>query len=1020
MQRISTLFLAAALLTGASGVTTIQAAPQKDYTQETPAQRAKRMAWFEDARFGMFIHWGVYSVPAGEWNGNKNYGEWFMEETKMPVSQYEKFADQFNPVKFDARAWVRMAKDAGMKYIVITSKHHDGFGLWDSKLTDWDIGHTPFGRDPLKELSVACKEAGITLCFYHSIMDWHHPDWGTRRAWNDKATGEPNMDRYTDYMKGQLKELVTRYGPLGILWFDGEWEKPWTHERGVDLYNYVRSLQPNIIINNRVGKGRSGMQGMDKGQGVGDYGTPEQEIPPTGFGPGVAWESCMTMNNHWGYNKNDQNWKSTQTLIRNLVDCASKGGNYLLNIGPTSEGLFPSASVERLAEIGQWMKVNHEAIYGTKASPFEKLDFGRCTQKALGGGKTRLYLHVFDRPSDGRLVLPGLANKPVKAFLLAGGAKLEVATGENTVLVTVPSDLSDKSDTIVVLDIKGKPEIIKPNPYADETPTQKDARMKWWREARFGMFIHWGVYAVPAGTYNGKQIPGIGEWIMNRGKIPMAEYQAYAKQFNPVKYNADEWVRMAKDAGMKYIVITSKHHDGFALFDSKASDWNVVKATPYGKDLLAPLAAACRKHGLKLGFYYSQAQDWNNGGSAAGGKWDKAQERSMDDYIEKIAAPQVEEILTKYGEFPAVLWWDTPTDMNKERAEKLLPLLRLKPGIIVNNRLGGGYGGDTETPEQYIPATGYPGGRDFEVCMTLNDTWGFKSYDHNWKSTEKLLQNLIDIASKGGNYLLNVGPTAEGLIPEPSIERLKEVGAWMKVNGEAIYGTSASPFKRLPWGRCTKKVKGDTTTLYFHVFNWPADGRLVVPGLQNDIRKAWLLKDRKHKALAVSASAEGQIIAVPAQAPDAIASVIVAQIKGAPDVAPTPILQEADGSVKFDATEANLHGQVQYEADRRKRCIGFWTDANDWVDWDFRLTKPGKFVVVADAATQDNGAALIVSVGNSQVRLDVPNTGDYTKFQKTEIGLLEIPSGTTRLAVKPVMDGWKPVNLRSVVLKPAG
>jgi alpha-L-fucosidase len=445
----------------------------RDFMKETPAQREQRMAWFNEARFGMFIHWGVYSVPAGEWNGKTNYGEWFMEETKMPVSQYEKFAQQFNPVKFDAKEWVRIAKDAGMKYIVITSKHHDGFGMFRSDLTDWCIKSTPFQRDPLKELADACKQAGITLCFYHSIMDWHHPDWGTRRAWNDKATGEPDMDRYTDYMKGQLKELVTRYGPLGILWFDGEWEKPWTHDRGVDLYNYVRHLQPNIIVNNRVGKGRADMGGMDKSQGVGDYGTPEQEIPPTGFGPGVTWESCMTMNNHWGYNKHDQNWKSPQTLIRNLVDCASKGGNYLLNVGPTSEGLIPGPSIERLAEIGKWMRVNSESIYGTKVSPLEKLDFGRCTQKPLRGGKTRLYLHVFDRPTDGKLVLPGIANKPLKAFFLDGGGKVGVVAGENKVVVTLPAELPDQNDTVVALDLKGSPQVIKPEAAASSVIPKK-------------------------------------------------------------------------------------------------------------------------------------------------------------------------------------------------------------------------------------------------------------------------------------------------------------------------------------------------------------------------------------------------------------------------------------------------------------------------------------------------------------------------------------------------------------------
>src|ERR1035437_6788668 len=422
-----------------------------------------------------------------------------------------------------------------------------------------------------------------------------------------------------------------------------------------------------------------------------------------------------------------------------------------------------------------------------------------------------------------------------------------------------------------------------PDPYANETVAQRDARMEWFRAARFGMFIHWGVYSVPAGTYNGKQVPGIGEWIMCHGKIPMAEYQTYAKEYNPTKYNADEWVRLAKAAGMKYIVITAKHHDGFANFDSKVNDWNIVRGTPYGKDVLKPLAAACRKYGVKLGFYYSQAQDWNNGGSECSGSWDPAQKHDMSDYIDKVAVPQMKELLSNYGECPVVLWWDTPCDMNKENADKLIETLKLKPGIIHNNRLGGGYQGDTETPEQFIPATGFPG-REWETCMTMNDTWGFKSYDNNWKSTEMILRNLVDIASKGGNYLLNVGPTREGLIPEPSIGRLQAVGAWTKVNGTAIYGTSASPFKRLPWGRCTKKVSedGKETTLYLHVFNWPTDGKLVVPGLHNQVVKAYLLKSNWlgwHKKLKTANDANGVTISVPEIAPDKISSTVVLKIK---------------------------------------------------------------------------------------------------------------------------------------------
>jgi alpha-L-fucosidase len=436
--------------------------------------------------------------------------------------------------------------------------------------------------------------------------------------------------------------------------------------------------------------------------------------------------------------------------------------------------------------------------------------------------------------------------------------------------------------------------------------TATDERMKWWREARFGMFIHWGVYAVPAGTHNGQKIDRIGEWIMNRGKIPVADYKPYAKKFNPVKYDADAWVRMAKDAGMKYIVITAKHHDGFALFGSKASDWNIVDATPYGKDLIKPLAEACRKHGLKLGLYYSHAQDWVNPGGAAArrvtkegwanpdsaridaytkansGHWDPAQTtKTMAEYIDQVAVPQVKEILTNYGDI-AVLWWDTPTGMTDEFAEKFKALLPLQPNIITNDRLKRpNYAGDYKTPEQRIPKLDELDGKDWETCMTMNGTWGYKSYDNNWKSTETLVRNLIDIASKGGNYLLNVGPTAEGEFPEPSIQRLKEVGAWMKVNGDAIYGTKASPLAPLSWGRCTRKEQNGNTTLYLSVFDWPQDGKLTVPGLKNKVTSATLIAGGK--SLKTKNSDDGITIETGPKAIDPIATVIKLEVKGTVD-----------------------------------------------------------------------------------------------------------------------------------------
>ena len=427
-------------------------------SDESLAQRDERMAWWREARFGMFIHWGVYAVPAGYWNDEpaKSVGEWIMHTVPIPCEEYTPLAKQFKPIKYDPAEWARLAKQAGMKYIVITAKHHDGFCLFDTAATEWDVvDASPYASDLLKPLAEACRAEGIKFCVYYSIMDWHHPALGGPVQPGVIETSR--KPEYVAYMKQQLKELIVSCDPH-VLWFDGEWLDWWTEEDGRDLYAYLRGLSPRLIINNRIGKGRQGMQGFNKDDAtyVGDFGTPEQEIPALGVS-GVDWESCMTMNNTWGYRKDDDNWKSSETLIRNLVDIASKGGNYLLNVGPTAEGEIPQASVERLQAIEKWMSVNSESIYGTTASPFDQPVWGRYT-KRVHEAATTLYIHVFERPEGGKVFVLGKTQTGATAKLLATNEPLETIVSANGIEISLPDQLPDSVDSVIMLEIEARQE----------------------------------------------------------------------------------------------------------------------------------------------------------------------------------------------------------------------------------------------------------------------------------------------------------------------------------------------------------------------------------------------------------------------------------------------------------------------------------------------------------------------------------------------------------------------------------
>jgi alpha-L-fucosidase len=420
----------------------------------------------------------------------------------------------------------------------------------------------------------------------------------------------------------------------------------------------------------------------------------------------------------------------------------------------------------------------------------------------------------------------------------------------------------------------------------------KEARLSWFREAKYGLFIHWGLYAIPAGEWKGKRSLGLGEWIMNRSQIPVREYEALAAQFNPVKFDADAWVQLAQDAGMKYIVITSKHHDGFAMFKSNVSNYNVVDATPFKRNVLKELADACARRGMRLGFYYSQSQDWHelNG---AGNTWDFGpdEKKDYDQYLRGKAEPQVRELLSGYGRV-ALIWFDTPRMMTGDRAQRFADIVRsLQPNTLIDGRLGteGDY---RSTGDNVIPSDA--SAEAWETPATINDTWGYRKDDTNWKSPGQIVFKLVDIVSKGGNYLLNVGPMADGTIPQPSQDILRTVGRWLKVNGEAIYGADSTPFGEElgePSAKGAKDVRGAplvypqtewriTTKpgkLYFTFFSEPR-APFPMPAMKNAVKRAYQLAD----GTPVNVTSENGRVYLNINRPilDPMATTVVVEIEG--------------------------------------------------------------------------------------------------------------------------------------------
>lgn len=389
-------------------------------------EKENRLDWFMQDRFGMFIHWGLYAVPAR--------GEWVRNQEKMSIEAYQPYFEDFDPDLYDPRQWAKLAKEAGMKYAVMTAKHHDGFCLFDSKLTEYKATNTKAQRDLVKEYVDAFRAEGLKVGLYYSLIDWHHPDYP---AYHDRIhpmrgsdafkAAQPQFDRYVSYMHGQVKELLTNYGTIDVLWFDFSYDEmkgeTW---KASELVAMIRELQPNVLIDNRLG---GNLLAAEPESYAGDFASPEQILPPKGIvnelGNAVPWEACITLNQHWGYHAYDEDYKTAKTVIRGLVECVSKNGNLLLNVGPDARGAIPEKSQEVLREVGAWMKRNGSSIYGCAAASFDKPEWGRYTQ----AGNT-LYAHILER-GIGPIAFEGLQGRVKQARRLANGAEVNISTPWN-------------------------------------------------------------------------------------------------------------------------------------------------------------------------------------------------------------------------------------------------------------------------------------------------------------------------------------------------------------------------------------------------------------------------------------------------------------------------------------------------------------------------------------------------------------------------------------------------------------
>jgi len=526
-------------------------------------------------------------------------------------------------------------------------------------------------------------------------------------------------------------------------------------------------------------------------------------------------------------------------------------------------------------------------------------------------------------------------------------------------------------------------------------------------DGNYAMFIHWGIYSNLANKVDGKTYYGIGEWIMNprMANIPAPKYMTLAKDFNPVKFEAEKIAQLAKDAGMKYIIITSKHHDGFAMYGSKSNSFNILDATPFGRDPMKELADACKKVGVGFGFYYSHNQDWTfPGGNGGPGKDAEGNPADFDDYFVKKCLPQVKEITSEYGQIE-IVWFDTPGDMPKKYVEELVEVVREnQPNAMISGRAGHGLGDYQSLGDMHVPIHNVEG--LWETVDTTNDSWAFAWYDENWKTPKTILDRVVATVARGGTYMLNVGLRGDGSIPERAAEPLREAGAWIRRYPQVIYGADASPWQHaLPWGDVT--VMDDR--MFLAVFDWPRSGKLHLPGLKNEIKSVTLLEpEGAGKALTQSRSGSWTCISVPSDAPDPLVSIIEVQLDGKPDVDSTfgldpevRTLIQADFSKPEGVELKEKKWMEKFGEWKHIKQISGWSEGT-YTEWEVDVLEPGAYQVDLTYAGEGRLVWGVSVVGGESIENQQNSSHNYQSFP---IGWLEFPESGRYKVRASCLDG---------------